>query len=266
MKKLLIFLSLFLTYPTQATSIDDQFKIRLGGYLVARNDTILSATSEKLIGSRVNLQDDLGMDLKTTSFRVDSYYRFNPAHKIEFAYYNIKASSSKVIENDIEWNGSTFNAGGKVNSHLYLNIYKLNYVYSFYHNDKVELGLATGLHMMETKAGLSGSATKDDELVAFADESVDFLAPLPVLGFRLDYAITPRFHMGGAIDYFGLSIDKYSGSFMDLLISAEYQVYENFGAGIGLNFTSLDVKIDKGIKYEIDQSITGVLAYVSYHY
>lgn len=266
MKKLFLFFGFILTAPVQADQFDDQFKIRLGGYLVARNDTILSATSERLIGARINLQDDLGMDSKTTSFRIDASYRFNSFHKMEFSYYNIKTSSSKFLENDIEWNGSTFKAGADINSHLYLNIYKINYAYSFYHNDKVELGVATGLHMMGTKTGLSGSATKDEEPIAFADESVNFLAPLPVFGFRLDYAVTPRFHMGGSVDYFGLSVDKFSGNFMDLLITAEYQFYDNWGAGVGLNLTSLDIKIDKGIKYEIDQNITGFLAYISYNY
>lgn len=266
MKKWFMLLGIFCITSVQATQFDDQFKIRFGGYLVARNDTILSATSERLIGARINLQDDLGMDSKTTSFRIDASYRFNPFHKMEFSYYNIKTSGNKILENDVDWNGSTFKAGADINSHLYLNIYKLNYVYSFYHTDKVELGLATGLHMMETKTGLNGRATKDGESIAFADESVNFLAPLPVFGFRLDYAVTPRFHMGGSVDYFGLSVDKFSGNFMDLLITAEYQFYENFGAGVGLNLTSLDVKIDKGNKYEIDQNITGFLVYISYNY
>ena len=215
MKKLFIFLGVFCITPVQADQFDDQFKIRLGGYLVARNDTILSATSERLIGARVNLQDDLGMGSKTTSVRIDASYRFNPFHKIEFSYYNIKTSGSKVLENDFDWDDSTFQAGAEINSHLYLNIYKINYAYSFYHNDKVELGVAAGLHMMGTKTGFSGSASKDGEPVAFADEAVNFLAPLPVFGFRLDYAVTPRFHIGGSVDYFGLSVDKFSGNLMD---------------------------------------------------
>jgi hypothetical protein len=274
MKKQFLLLLFLFSSISQATSeistieksFSDTFKIRMGGYLVARNDTVLSATTPYLVGAKINLQDDLGMDAKTNSFRIDSHYRFNDFHKLQFSYYNINNGNNKVIEKSFEFNGSTYEVGSEVNSHLNLNIYKLNYAYSFYHNDKVELAIAAGLHMMGIKTGISGNATKDGSEVHYTDENVRFLAPLPVIGFRLGYAINPRFHVNGAFDYFGISYDDYKGNFTDILITAEYQLYDHWSAGVGFNITALDIKVQDMALYEIEQNVTGFLAYVAYNY
>ncbi|WP_022942095.1 hypothetical protein [Psychromonas hadalis] len=79
-------------------SFSDTFTIRMGGYLIARNDTVLSATTPYLVGSKINLQDDVGMDGHRNSFHIDSHYHFNDLHKLEFSYYNIRNGSRKVIE------------------------------------------------------------------------------------------------------------------------------------------------------------------------
>lgn len=274
MKKLFLIILYFFSSITQATSqidtvdqsFSDTFKIKLGGYLVARNDTVLSASTDYLVGAKINLEDDLGMDAKTNSFRLDSHYRFNDFHKLEFSYYNIRNGNTKVIEESFEFNGSTYDVGAEVKAHLNLNIYKLNYAYSFYHNEKVELSLAGGLHMMGIKTGIAGNATKNGSEVHYTDEYVNFLAPLPVVGFRLDYAINPRFHINGSFDYFGISYDDYKGTFTDILITAEYQVFDNWGVGAGVNITALDIKVQDKALYEIEQNITGFLVYVAYNY
>lgn len=250
----------------QAEEFGDTFKIRVGGYLLSDNETTVSATTPYLVGAKIDLKDDLGMDTKTNVFRLDGHYRFNDAHKIEFAYYSINTSGSNTISQDLNFDGVTYQAGANINSFLDMDIYKLNYAYSFYHNEKVELSLGAGLHFMDISTGLSGNAVVNNQPEAFNSESVDVLAPLPVIGFDLDYAVTPRFHMRASVDYFGISIEQYSGSFTDVLISADYQAFDNFGLGLGLNVTNLDATVDNDTKYELDQSITGFLAYLSYNY
>lgn len=272
-KQLLIALSLFSSIAQATTSVDafdkafsDTFKIRMGGYLVSRQDTVLSATTSSLVGTKINFQDDLGMQSKSNSFRLGSHYRFNDAHKIEFSYYSIKNSMDKKIQESLIFNGVTYSAGVEVTSHLDLDIYKLNYAYSFYHSEKVELALAAGLHIMGVKTGLSGSASKNGNLASYTKQSITFLAPLPVLGFRLDYALTPRFHINGAFDYFGISYEDFKGSFSDILVTAEYQLFDHWSAGLGLNITALNIEVQNDALYEIDQDITGFLAYVAYNY
>ena len=266
MKKIALILSLVLTSILHAEEFGDTFKIRVGGYLVANTETIISATTDSLIGAKIDLQDDLGMDTKTESFRLDGHYRFNDYHKIEFAYYRMNYDSTHTIDEDLEWDDKVYQAGSTINSLLHMNIYKVNYAYSFYHSKEVELSLAAGLHLMEIETGLQGDATINGSPVHYVDGNVEFLAPLPVIGFRLDYAVNPRFHIAGAIDYFGIEIDKYSGSFTDTLLTAEYQAFKHVGIGAGLNVTNLYAKVDDGTEYELNQNVTAFLLYLSYNY
>lgn len=271
MKKTLLFITLLLPSllfaESTATSDNDTFKVRLGGYFMAKNDTVLTATTPYLIGAKVNLQDDLGMEAQTRSFRLDGHYRFTDNHMVEFSYYNIRTGNSNTLETDLNWDGVTFKAGTTVDAHLNLNIYKLNYAYSFYHSDKVELAWAAGLHMMDTEMGIKGNAFVGNNNEEYANETVTFLAPLPVFGFRVNYAVTPRFQVNGTIDYFGISYYNYEGSLSDILITAEYQLFENWSTGIGVNMTSLYLEIDddKTI-YEVQQNLTGVLLYAGYNF
>lgn len=244
----------------------DAFKMRVGGYLLARNDTEIGVTSSYLTGATINLQNDLGMKHENQSVRLDGYYRFNDFHKIEFAYYAIKNSGSKVSEREFEFNGSTFATGANIDSALDLNIFKIDYAYSFYHNDKVELAIAGGLHFTHVDTEINGNAAIDGEEVSYVKERISVLAPLPILGLRMSYAVTPRFHVNTAFDYFGLSYDSFKGNFTDVLVTAEYQVFENWGAGVGLNVTSLDLEFKDSIKYFIEQDTTAVLAYITYNY
>ena len=267
MKKIISLISIGLMSLIHAEEFGDTFKIRAGGYLVSHNETTVSATTDYLVGAKINLQDDLGMDTKTDSFRLDGHYRFNDHHKIEFSYYRIHTDSTLALDEDLEWDGDVYQAGATISSMLNMDIYKLNYAYSFYHSKEVELSLAAGLHMMDIETGLQGDANVNNGgNVEYVNGDTTFLAPLPVIGFRVDYAVTPRFHIAGAIDYFGISIDQYSGSFVDLLINAEYQAFDNFGVGAGLNVTSLEATVDDGTEYELNQNISGFLVYLSYNY
>ena len=43
-------------------------------------------------------------------------------------------------------------------------------MYSFYHNEKVELSIGAGLHLTAIDAGIHGEASKNGEPVAFTQE------------------------------------------------------------------------------------------------
>jgi hypothetical protein len=147
-----------------------------------------------------------------------------------------------------------------------MDIYKLNYAYSFYHNEDIELSAGLGLHMIKTASGLAGEAYLDGEPVASGRESINFLAPLPVIGFQMNYNVTDNVEVIGSIDYFGLNIDNFSGYFTDIKFAAEYAVFDNFGIGGGVNFTVLDLQVINGYKVKISQGVSGVLLYLSYRY
>jgi hypothetical protein len=263
MKYYIVVLFLLLSYSANAS--EEKLKLTLGGYLIAHHTTEVGSTGQYLVGSNINLQDDLGMDSQTNSFRAGGHYRFKPDHKFEFSYYALNTSSERVITNSYDIGDTTFSAGLDLQASLDMDIVKTTYAYSFYHNEELELAVSFGAHMLKTSTDFAASVDLNDKSQPLTKSSINFLAPLPVVGFRLGYEINDSFQAVGSIDYFGLNIDSFSGYFSDIQFAGEYALAENLGLGIGLNLTNLDMKIKTSSrKYIIEQGATGIMLYLSY--
>ena len=88
------------------------------------------------------------------------------------------------------------------------------------------------------------------------------LAPLPVVGLRATWAITPKFFLKGNLDYFQITIDDISGRFTDALIAVEYDAFEHFGVGIGYNRVFMSVEgSSNNFNGEVDAGFGALLLY-----
>ncbi|ANO34923.1 hypothetical protein BCU00_010425 [Vibrio breoganii] len=249
--------------------LDERLKINLGMFWIWQTDTIVAAAKEGLVGSKIHLQDDLNLDTENKNFKIDGYYRITNYHRIEFAYLSLRSDGSNELTRDITWDGQEYKVGAFVDSYSDIDIYKINYAYSFYHNEDVELSVSLGVHAMDFDVGLStGVKVEDgsDNGIKRTGSSVDLIAPLPVIGFRLDYQLAEDWKVIGSVDYFSLKIDDYSGYFLDFIISAEYSITESFATGVGFTSTSLNFSVDKDDDFAMRQDMSGGLFYISYIY
>ena len=70
-------------------AFSERFVMRLSSYYISDADTDLTVLSSDNIGAGFNFVDDLGGDDSLTIPRLDGYYRFNDAHRIEFSSFNV---------------------------------------------------------------------------------------------------------------------------------------------------------------------------------
>ncbi len=237
--------------------LPDGFMLRAGGYRIQNSDTILRLDANNLpVGTYVDFHDTLGGDNQTTIFRLDGLYRFNDKHGLGFSYYSLKFTGSRVLDQDIQWGDVTFPINAKVDSEIKFDVYKLNYQYSLFHNNKVELGASFGLHIMKMSASITaiGIAESQSEAVT---------APLPVFGLYADYNFTPRFSAFYTYQWFFVNYkDKIKGGLQDFLIGLEYRVFRNVALGIAYNRFALEVE-SKGdaTTLHVDTSWNGGMLY-----
>ena len=241
--------------------VPDNFTLRLGGYFLADQDTNIGVTKNGG-GVNIHLQDLFQMESTTQVFRLDGYYRFTPKHAVEFSWYSINSSSQTEQNIDFEWGDKNISATGALSTFFDTDIYKVNYLYSFYHSEEVELALSAGLHITTINVGFSGSYTSDD-IFDSSGEDAEVTAPLPVVGFRLNYNITPELSAKFAVDYFFLTVDGYAGALSDSLITIDYRIMRNFGIGVGFNSTRmrLEADLDDGVFLNVNHDIAGGLVY-----
>ena len=95
----------------------------------------------------------------------------------------------------------------------------------------------------------------------------DFTAPLPVVGGRLTYRVTPRLSVMATADFFFVSYDKYKGLLADVVIFASHRTFKHVGFGAGLDLQSLGVDIDDDdFLWEIQNRFVGYLVVVTFHF
>ena len=246
-----------------AVAFPDTWMIRLGTYIVDGSDTQFGVSSDVLgLGTVIDYSRDLGGDSRDTIPRIDAYYRFNPRHRINFTSFSIdrKGSRTLAVDPPITIDGVDY-SGGTINSEIKYTLYKLGYAYSFYHSSKVELSITAGLNFTNYDLEFS-----DD--TGAKSSSAGVTAPLPMLGLRMGYAITPKWSVNYVAESFFIDIeDKLSGALINYELNTEYKLFKHFaiGAGLARIGSSLEVNADDW-KGSVSDSYRGYTIFGTFYF
>ena len=241
---------------------DDRYSVSLGAYFVNRtNGTIrLDRTVGGIvtIGTSIDWERDLGGETSMTVPRIDGYYRFARKHRVDFSWYKIERGGRIVSQRELDFGDATYPAGSTLDSELNTETLKATYTYSFYRAPEIETAVSVGLHVTAMDAFVSSSG-------GGLAEGNSVTAPLPVFGFRLDYAITPKWWMRSKYELFFLdSAEDYQGALSDFTLAIEHRTFKHVGFGFGLNRSSLDVEVqDAEHRGAFSSVLNGLMLYVT---
>ena len=252
-----------------AFKFPDKLTVKLGGYFIDDRETeILVNSSDNLnIGTRISMQQDLAMGSRAKVPRIDGYYRFNSRHRLDFSWYNFDMDGETILESDIEFDDEIFESGLKIKSSSRINIAKLAYMFSFYKNPKVELGISAGVFINDFKFKLDAESLDQESLEAEKSEDAKASLKLPVLGFSLRYNISPRWSFDVITENFYLDYDDARGSFNDTRAFVEHRTFTNVAFGLGINSYVMNVLVnDDDYRGEIIESFRGFLVYTSIYF
>jgi len=200
------------------------------------------------------------MDFDTTVFRIDGGYRFSDAHSLQFSWYRISSTGNKIIQDTIEWDDIVIPIGAKVTSELKYDIFKIGYLWSFYHNDKVELGVGGGVHVTRLSLLMNANAG-GTELEA---QDVDTTVPLPVVMFMIAYQINDRWRWAIENQWFSLNFETIQGAYNDNTVRVEYQAWKNVSLGLGVGVNNLFIEeSNSDYIFRYRNRIAGAMLYVA---
>ena len=243
-RKILVFgaLSAFMLWPgfvwAEGEPLPDRFMLRLGGYRVQNAETIVRLDSNQFaVGTYIDFAETLGGETEATVGRLDGYFRFNENHAIGFSWYDLKFTGQRVLSRDIVWGDVTYPVTAQVDSELRFDVYKLNYRYSLHNDEKVELGVSAGLHVMRAAAAISAQQLGETQSEAVT-------APLPEFGIFAQYRFTPRFSTFFDYQAFFISYqDKFRGGLQDFILGFEYRLLRHLSLGAAYNRFALNAKL-----------------------
>ena len=179
----------------------------------------------------------------------------------------MKSHGSKYRNKELGWDNKII-VDATINSYFDMDVYKINYGYSFYHNEKVELMLTAGLHITTLDLGISAVGTIDGVAGETYASGAGITVPLPVIGFKGEYTIIKnRLFIEYKTDYFALKYDDIKGNLISSAINLEYRFVDHVGIGLGYNANKIYVSAeDEDKKFEVENNLSGAMLYLTYIY
>jgi hypothetical protein len=202
--------------------------ISFGGFVAGTDSNIRLGVEGA--GVVIDLEEVLGLQTTTTVFRTDAMWRFteNLKHRADFTWFALKRTGSSTLTRDITIDGVTLPSGSQVVSRFDLDIFKLGYNYSIFQDNRMDIAAGIGLFIAPISFDLNASGLSTHA----TSESIT--APLPVFTLRGDFAITPKLFLKNNIELFYLEYGDFKGKVFDYKLNLEYNWFEHFGVGAGV--------------------------------
>jgi hypothetical protein len=244
----------------------DKASISLGSFVSSTNSKVyLSANG---VGIGIDVEEALGIDTTTSVFRAGGIWRFsdNRRHRAELSWFAIRRDGSRQLGQDIIIDGVTYPTGTQVNSGFDLDVYKATYSYSFFQDDRMDIGAGVGLYIMPLRFEFSASGLVSGQV----SEAVT--APLPVFGLRGDFVIAPKWILKSKLDLFYLEYKQYKGMLYDTSVGVEYKAFKRVGFGLAVENFTLAIEAEgedyPGIDFmgKIEYQYLGAMLYASFYF
>jgi hypothetical protein len=226
---------------------EEHVVLSLGAFLQEFETDLRVDNDGGAVGDDVDLESDLDLESEKSIAWGDLTWRFAPRHRIGLTAFRFTRLGSASAEDDLTIGDEIYPAGASVETEFKFQVMALLYSYSFIKREKHEFSGTFGLHWFDIDLGFEGSASLGSE-DASADAGADAVAPLPLLGVRYDYHITPRWTLGFLGEVLAIEFESdatnFSGKVWNVRASAEYRFLRCFGAGIAFNEFGIDVDVD----------------------
>jgi hypothetical protein len=264
-------LSLFGLSPLARAQVDagdnlpDRFSLSLGAYAQTDHRTQINLESVDLgIGDVVELEDDLNVeDSSGTVFRLDGYYRFTPAHRIEWTLYSAKRTGYVELFDEHVDIGDLVDLrfGATVDTVIEFGVFKLGYAWSFVNTRSWELNLGVGGNFYRDRVAITARLYSGLEVDVreFEEEGE---GPLPAASFAARYK-SGSWAWYWDYEVVSTELGDFSGRLRESIVGLEHHTWEHAGWGLGLiNSGDFVETTDDGTEGEFDSEYEGWRLYL----
>ena len=172
--------------------------------------------------------------------------RIHEKHGIGFYSFRLnREGTALAIDRDF----GRLNVNGSVVFSDRTNISYLTWRYRLFDDGRVSIHSLVGVYLLDFRYDISarGIISLDDEPVEGGEfnDTIDLVAPMPLVGLDYWSRVTDRWYLGGKIAFIAGSYKDTDALVIDAALRARYQVTERLATVMGANFLSADVEISK---------------------
>jgi hypothetical protein len=251
--------------------LTNRFVVSLGGFAVISNVNGSLSGSASTSEQKIDFDKRFGTDADQTRLRAEVLWRITPRQHLRFSYFNNDVKHTRTLDQDLAWGDYTFLAGAQATAEIKWKVYELDYEFAFLRRANYEIVVLVGIHLDDLALKLSGNAslTTDtptgpvEQTATFTTTSNSVTAPLPVLGVRGDWAVSPHICLEASAEVFSLSYQGISGNWSDLRAGATWMFNNHFGIGAGYERFALHADLSKlSFTGRLNTGYQGLLIYV----
>ncbi|MBI1911319.1 MAG: hypothetical protein HYS21_04905 [Deltaproteobacteria bacterium] len=241
MRKLFVavfmFVALAFTASTASAVVDVE-----GRYWFTELDDTIKVTSGNVIGTEIDLKNDLGVDDKKNFWEGRITLELG-SHKLRYGYMPLKWDGSKNLTQSVVFNGQTYSASADVNSELKMDYHRLGYEYDFFDTLNNRLGVILEVKYFDGDAKLKSTSLG-------LNEQESFKLPIPTVGITGQVGLPLLLSVGGEVTGVTLGssaylVDAEAGINLKpapfVVISGGYRIFK-------LHVESDDDKVDLTVK------------------
>lgn len=251
-----------------AAPLTATWRVMVGGNLNAF-ETRAAWSATGLGGAGIVLEEALGLDEQAETWIVQVIRRLGTRHSLELTATDLRRSAVRTIHEDIEWGDYIFRADGRVAVALDTMMFKIKWRYDFSDSGRLNTGFSAGLSTFDISMSLEGEARLEDDTgeawIEGVAEGTDVLAPVPVVGFYLEYALSPRWILRFNTELTDLDLGSDSGRVLQTDFAVRYSFTDLLGFGLGLGghdveYRSVEDDEQFGVSYRI-KFVSAVLSF-----
>lgn len=216
--------------------LDAKFMVDAGWFFASTDVRVrVDGESTAMPGTDIDLEDtfDIG---SFERFRAEALWRVGGRHALRAMYFATERSATRSTDRDILFRDTSFPLSTSITARSQLDVAQFSYEYAFVRKDDYEIAGGIGVHWFDMGLRLSGTlAAQGGSVSNEAQVEASTEAPLPVLGVRGLWRLSPDFYLAGQVQYFYIELDPYSGSLVDLKASLLWQATDRLGIGVAYN-------------------------------
>lgn len=228
------------------------------GVFLPNYDTEIRKSGSSTDGSKINLEDDLGLDKDDEIPMVSITFRPWSKHKFFISYMSMDRDADEILDEDIIFDGITFPAGINVDTTFDIGMFRAGYTWAFLQRESWELGFSVGAYQvkmdMEVEA-FNGVVSGD------YNESEAF----PMIGFSGSWLPSDKWLIRGTAEAFSIEINETEGDFYNVRLECEYAITARLSIGAGYDLVRIDAE-DTKRNNEVNYDYDGALAYLRWHF
>ena len=216
--------------------ITDRFAVRAVYFRPSISTTARYDNDAGTPGTTFSGEDTLGLQKSRNQGWIDLMFRMTARHRIEAQFYQLKRNGDMALDQTLNFGNHAFGPGdGPILSSMELRQLNVSYAYSVLRRERLELGVAFGIHLVQLDGTLEAPAT-------FKRERLGVAGPYPTLGGDLTWRFTRRFSANAAAHFFTYSSGGADGSSLAWNADVQYRAHRNLAVGLG--YASMHYRVD----------------------